>query len=262
MGYWIDRHQAFRDSELGLVRLRAFGVYNIQVVQPALFISRLVGTMAQLTTADVEEYLKTVIVSRLNDYLGEHLGSLFALPGKYEEISNGLQKRLRADFSNFGLALSQLYITAITPPPDVQQAIDDRSRMSAVGDLDKLIKMKAAMAMEQAAANPGGAAAGLGMGVGMMMPALLRAPPTTQVPCPECQSLGSIDAHFCSGCGHQLVVFDRCGFCGKNLSPNAKYCSRCGHTVAEKPVPRVCAKCGSADLPGAVFCNQCGQKFE
>ena len=77
---------AFRDSELGLIRLRAHGVFNIQVIQPLLFINTMVGTMGQFTTEQIEEYLKRVIVSRFNDHLGEHLDSLLNLPGTYDEL--------------------------------------------------------------------------------------------------------------------------------------------------------------------------------
>ncbi len=61
---------AFKDSELGLIRLRAHGVFNVRVVQPVLFINTLVGTMGVFTTEEIEAYLKRVIVSRFNDYLG------------------------------------------------------------------------------------------------------------------------------------------------------------------------------------------------
>jgi len=83
---------AFKDSELGLIRLRAYGVFNIHVIQPLLFINTLVGTMGTFNTGEIEEYLKRVIVSRFNDHLGEHLDSILNLPGTYEELSEGLQK--------------------------------------------------------------------------------------------------------------------------------------------------------------------------
>src|SRR4030043_191189 len=63
---------AFKDADLGLIRLRAHGIFNIQIVQPVLFINTLVGTMGIFTTEEIEEYLKRVIVSRFNDHL-EHL---------------------------------------------------------------------------------------------------------------------------------------------------------------------------------------------
>ena len=67
---------AFKDSELGLIRLRAFGVFNLQIVQPVLFINSMVGTKGMFTTAEIEEYLNRVIVSRFNDYMGDTLNSI------------------------------------------------------------------------------------------------------------------------------------------------------------------------------------------
>ena len=269
---------AFRDSELGLVRLRAHGVFNLQIAQPILFINTLVGTMGRFTTEEIEEYLKRVIVSRFNDHLGENLDSLFNLPGRYDELSEGLQKRLQEDFSHLGLALDNLYITSITPPEEVQQTIDDKSRLGVIQDMDKLIKMKAAMALEKASESDGSAGAGMGMGMGFMMPAMFAgalqsqtaaapaaggvAAPAPEIQCPDCQHNIPKDSRFCPLCGHQLIVHDQCQNCGKNLPPNAKFCPRCGHPADEKPEPKFCPKCGNENLPGAGFCNQCGEKLD
>jgi membrane protease subunit (stomatin/prohibitin family) len=144
---------AFRDSELGLIRLRAHGIFNIQIVQPVLFINTLVGTMGKITADDIAGYLKMVIVSRLNDYLGETVDTIFNLPGKFDDMSSRLQGNLEKDFAHFGLRLSQLYITSITPPNEVQSAIDDQGRVAVLKDMDKFVQMKAAMAMENASAN-------------------------------------------------------------------------------------------------------------
>ena len=65
-----------------------------------------------------------------------------------------------------------MYINSITPPPEVQTAIDDHSRLAVLGDLDKLVKMKAAMAIEKSAQAHSGAATGLDMGIAMMMPGI------------------------------------------------------------------------------------------
>jgi membrane protease subunit (stomatin/prohibitin family) len=261
---------AFKDSELGLIRLRAFGVFNIQVVQPILFINRLVGTQGIYTTEEIEEYLNRVIVSRFNDYMGETIDTILNLPSKYDELSKGLSNRLQNDFTHFGLGLTDLYTNAITPPPEVEQAIDDRSRMGVFQDMDKLMQMKAAMAMEKAATAEGGAASGMGMGMGVMMPAMLSRyfdaakagePSQETFLCPECKFTIPANAKFCPQCGHQLVVFLKCAHCGKNLTPNAKFCSRCGHTVDEKPPAKACPKCGEENLPDSVYCNHCGEKL-
>lgn len=266
---------AFKDSELGLVRLRAFGVFNFQVVQPVLFINTLVGTKGMLTTAEIEEYLNRVIVSRFNDLMGASLDSILNLPSRYAELSEGLAEQLRQDFSHFGIRLTHLYINAITPPPEVQQAIDDRSRMGAFQDMNKLMQMKAAMAMEKAAQSegPSGAVDGMGAGLGLMLPAMfaqyfaggaLRRPAESDPAvstCPECRHPVPIDAKFCPHCGHQQVVFDQCQKCSKNLTPGARFCPRCGHAVADQPLPRTCTKCGAENLADSIYCNQCGEKL-
>ncbi|RUM35858.1 MAG: SPFH domain-containing protein [Desulfobulbus sp.] len=259
---------AFRDAELGMVRLRAHGVFNIRIVQPVLFINTLAGTMGKYTSEQVEEYLKRVIVSRFNDYLGEKLRTLFDLPGHFDALALGLQQRLTKDFVRFGLALDGLYITSITPPEEVQSAIDDRSRLSVIQDMDKFVRMKAAMAMEKAATAGGEAGAGLGLGMGMMMPGMFGGLQTKTpaqeaevVRCPECDNTIPVDARFCPYCSHQQVVVRKCINCGKNLSANARFCPRCGHPADEKPQIAVCPHCHANNLPGAVFCNQCGRKI-
>jgi membrane protease subunit (stomatin/prohibitin family) len=260
---------AFKDSELGLIRLRAFGIFNIKVHQPVLFINNLVGTMGIFTTENLEEFLARIIVSRFNDHLGENLDSIFKLPGKYDELSAGMIKRLEEDFSHYGLGLSHLYISSITPPPDVQQAIDDKSRMSVFDDINKLLKMKAAMAMEKMSEQQGEAGTGVGLGLGLMMPSMFseclksagKKADQQEMSCPECNKAITADSKFCSSCGHQLVVFQKCTDCGKNLPPHAKFCSRCGARVDVKSQLRICPHCGIENLKESTFCNQCGEKL-
>jgi membrane protease subunit (stomatin/prohibitin family) len=263
---------AFRDAELGLIRLRAFGVFNIRVLQPALLVNTLVGTQGVFTADAIEEYLNRVIVSRFNDFMGEQLDTIFNLPARYDELAKGLTRALEEDFSRFGLGLSQLFINSITPPPEVQKAIDDKSRLSVFDDLNKLLKMKAAMAMETASQSQGNAGAGLGMGMGFMMPAMFAEafksapsdPASTQETfnCPDCKQAVPKDGKFCPYCGHQLLVFQRCSQCGKNLPPNAKFCVQCGRPVEQKPEPVKCQKCGTENLPKSAFCNNCGERIQ
>jgi membrane protease subunit (stomatin/prohibitin family) len=259
---------AFKDSELGLVRLRAFGIFNVRVLQPVLFINSLVGTQGIYTTDEIAEYLNRVIVSRFNDYMGETLDSILNLPRQYDELSEGLAKRLQDDFARFGLGLQQLYINSITPPVEVQKAIDDKGRLALFDDLNRLAQMKAAMAMEKAAESRGEAGAGLGMGIGMMMPAMFAesqrkgdSAPAPTVTCPKCRQDIPREAKFCPQCGHHLLVFIQCVQCGKNLSPDAKFCSRCGSPVDQKNPVLKCTHCGAENLPNATYCNQCGEKL-
>ncbi|MCI5194698.1 MAG: SPFH domain-containing protein [Candidatus Electrothrix sp. AW5] len=276
---------AFRDSELGFVRLRAHGVFNIRIVQPVLFINTLAGTMGKYSTEQIEDYLRRVIVSRLNDYLGETLDTLFDLPAQFDELATGLKKRLVKDFIRFGLALDEIYISSITPPEEVQAAIDDRSRLGAIKDMDQFVRMKAGMAMEKAALANNEAGAGLGLGMGMMMPGMFantantantpnisgvagasgtpsdQASNVTTTECSDCANTIAADARFCPFCGHQQVVLLQCVHCGKNLTPGAKFCSRCGQPADKKPAACICSNCQNENLPEAKFCDNCGQQL-
>jgi membrane protease subunit (stomatin/prohibitin family) len=261
---------AFKDDDLGLIRLRAFGIFNVRVVQPVLFINRLVGTQGIVTTADLEEYLARVIVSRFNDHLGENLDSVLNLPGRYDGLAAGLCSRLEKDFAHFGLALSQLYINSITPPSDVQKAIDDKSRLGVFDDINRLLKMKAAMALEKISEQQGEAGAGIGMGLGVMMPSMftdmMKSVPegddeSAGAACPDCGKSVPVEARFCPACGHQIVVAQQCPKCGKNLTAHAQFCSRCGAAAEREEDEAKCGHCGTENLKGAVYCNQCGEKL-
>ena len=266
---------AFKDTQLGLVRLRAFGIFNLKIVQPVLFVNRLVGTQGVYTTEDISEYLNQVVVSRFNDYIGEKISTIFDLPAQYDELAKGLSKKIQEDFSRFGLGLTSLYINAITPPPEVQQAIDDKSRMEVFDDMNKLMQMKTAMAMEKIAQGSdsiagNGAQAGMGMGLGVMLPGMFAQqlssqgqnapPPPATTQCCECKNMIPMDANFCPQCGHQQVIFEKCQSCGKNITVGTLFCPRCGKAVHEEIKTRFCAKCGAKDLGDALFCNQCGEK--
>ena len=274
---------AFKDSELGLVRLRAFGIFNMRVLQPVLFVNTIVGAQGAYSTADIEEYLGRVIVSRLNDVLGEKVDTMLNLPKLYDEMAEELMKRLAADFNRLGLGLAQLYINSITPPQEVQQAIDDRSKLSALNDMNAFLKLKAAASLENVSRQPGGGTAagpagnmastmgaGMGLGMGFMMPSMIaglfKDPAKPELlkqalVCPECGNPIAADAKFCAACGHQLMVVQQCGACGTDLPPTAKFCPRCGAAVDQKPAPRKCPHCGTENLKDATYCNHCGEKL-
>ena len=262
---------AFKDSEMGLVRLRAHGMFNIRVIQPLLFINSLIGTVPTLSTEDIEEYLSRVIVSRLNDFMGANLDTILNLPGQYESWARGLQENIQDEFKHFGLALTDLFINAITPPPEVQQAIDDRSKLGLFDDMSRLMQLKAAMSMEKAAENQGSAGEGMGMSMGLMMPAMMNqfmqstpqqtSPSAATQTCPDCNHQIPTDASFCPYCGHHIMVVDQCRNCGKNLAANAKFCPNCGTRVEKETGKRFCPSCGAENLPHANFCNSCGEKL-
>jgi membrane protease subunit (stomatin/prohibitin family) len=167
----------FRDAELTMVRLRAFGRFSMRVLDPGIFLQQLVGTRGTYTTGSIEDFLRDICVARLNDLLGETLKTILDLPRYYDELSGALKGRVADDFAKYGVELVDFLIGAITPPEEVQKMIDERAGMGAIGDMNRYMAFKAARAVEAAATNPGetGSTAGLGLGagIGMMMPQLI-----------------------------------------------------------------------------------------
>jgi membrane protease subunit (stomatin/prohibitin family) len=269
---------AFKDSELGMIRIRAFGIYTMRIVQPLLFINTLVGTQGVYTTQEISDYLRDVTVSRLNDLMGESLDSIFGLPKIYDELAVALKARLREDLTRYGIELVDVYINSITPPEEVQKMIDERSGMKAVGDLDRFLKFKAAKAMGDAARGEGGEVGGagaasgmgigLGAGLGMLIPGILQktfqeggvaSKSSLLAKCPKCHTEIHQESRFCAHCGHQVVIINRCSQCGKDLPVEANFCMVCGVKVEKRE--KVCSHCHGKNLPHANFCNSCGEKL-
>ncbi len=162
----------FRDAELSFVQLRASGKFSIRITDPRLFMMEIVSTQGLFTTNEIEDYLRDGIVSRLNSVLGKNLKTVFDLGQYYPQIESGVKSEVSDFFNSMGIELTDLIISGIVPPEEVQEKINERSSMGAVGNLDAYMKFKAAQAMEKAAENEGGggmAGMGAGMGAGMMM---------------------------------------------------------------------------------------------
>jgi len=169
----------FRDADFGMVRLRSFGKYSFRVVDSALLLNMLVGTQGKYTTAEATAFLRDLVISRLTDLLGTLGISILDLPSKYDEVAAGTRAKVADEFGKYGLELVDFFINAITPPEEVQKAIDARSAMGAVGDLNAFMKFQAAQSMSRMAEQGGGTAGGamgmgMGAGFGMMMPGLIQ----------------------------------------------------------------------------------------
>lgn len=159
-----------RDAEFGPVRLRSFGTYVIQMKDPAVFVRQVAGTDGNFKTEEITEQLRNTIVSRFTDILGESKIPVLDLAGNYDELGKFLTTRIHPDFEGYGLDLVALLVENISLPPEVEQAMDKRSSMGVIGDLNRYSQFQAAEAMRDAAKNPSGTAgAGMGMGMGFAM---------------------------------------------------------------------------------------------
>ena len=264
---------AFRDRELGLIRLRGYGTYTCRIVEPMVFLNRLVGHQALYTTDDIADYLRDVIIARINDLFGERLDTIFDLPQQYTELAQQVREIVGVEFSKYGMELMDFYISAITPPEEVQKMIDQRSGMEAVGDLDKFLKFgmaKALSASGESGMPSAGAGLGMGAGIGLMAPMFIskalapdqtdfKKEPLPTVTCPACGADTPEESRFCYKCGHQMVSINRCGQCAALLPADAEYCLKCGHKLTEGTA---CGQCGKTLPPGTRYCYHCGNKIE
>jgi membrane protease subunit (stomatin/prohibitin family) len=159
-----------RDAEFGPIRVRAFGTYTMRVADAGTFVRELVGTEGRYTTEQLTTQLRNMIVARFSDLLGENKIPLLDLAGNYDELGKFLGGRLAEDFTRIGIAVPSLLVENVSLPPEVEQALDKRSSMGVIGDLNRYTQFQAAEAMKAAAENPSGTAgAGMGMGMGFAM---------------------------------------------------------------------------------------------
>ena len=162
-----------RDTDLGLVRLRAFGTFSLQVSDPALFVNKIVGGQGIYDTRQITRFLRGIVVAKMTDLLGELGKGLFDLPALYDEIGAGIKAKVQDDFANLGIQLKTLYVNSISPTEETARAIDERASMGAIGDMQKYMQYQTARGIRDAAQSGGeaggltGAGVGLGAGVGM-----------------------------------------------------------------------------------------------
>src|SRR3954447_17264143 len=145
-----------RDPEFGPVRIRAFGTYAVQVADPATFLRELIGTDPSFETYEITGQVRSLIVSRFTDAIAKlHVGVL-DMAGNYARVAQEAQVKMSDELGNMGLKLPTFLIENISLPPEVEQALDTRTKMGMIGDMSQYTKYQAAEAIGTAAANPGG----------------------------------------------------------------------------------------------------------
>lgn len=223
--YFINTHQfldqkwgtanpvMMRDAEFGMVRLRAFGIYSFRVEDPTAFLKEVFGTSAYMTVEGVTGQIKRTLVSGLSDAIAQSKIPALDLAANYDELGQYAMQAIAPRISSLGLQLENLVIENISLPEEVEKAMDRRTSMGVVGDLNKYTQFQAAEAMREAANNPGGfAGMGTGLGVGAMMAgAVQSANQAAQQPA----AAPAGETKFCSECGAKI-------------QRSAKFCPECG----------------------------------
>jgi excisionase family DNA binding protein len=157
---------------LGVALLQGFGTYSIEVSDPQQFVTQVVGTKASYVMDDIDDRLRTMLLSKLADLLGETgaNNSVLEMIGLTEELGAGVRAKAQPDFAALGLTLKSFYIGNLKPSSKSAQELRDMGML----DMATYTQLQAADAMRDAAQNEGGGAGltagiGAGMGIGNLM---------------------------------------------------------------------------------------------
>ncbi len=158
-----------RDKDFGRVSLRAFGTYTFKVSDPVKFIKEIVGTDGDFTTDEISGELRSMIVTRFIDAIGESGLALLDFAQNYKDLSDFCEKKLAEELTDYGLEITKFLISSISLPEELQKKLDEGTGMNMLGDMNKYAQMKGADAMEKAAGNTGGGGGGIENMMGMAM---------------------------------------------------------------------------------------------
>ncbi|MBR4710585.1 MAG: SPFH domain-containing protein [Clostridia bacterium] len=232
-----------RDTEFGMIRLRAFGSFSFRVNDPEALLRECFGTAKTYTVEDVQGIIKRTAVSSLSDAIAESKIPALDIAANYDELAGYALAQINPKIANLGVQLTAFVIENVSLPEEVEKAMDRRTSMGVVGDLNKYTQYQAAEAMRESANTPGSTAgAGVGLGAGMAMGQMFTNAFAAQQPAaPAAPAAGT----FCSSCGKPIAV-------------GARFCSNCG---AQQAAQRVCPKCGQPVAADARFCSGCGAQL-
>lgn len=304
--YWVQKRDfrstfgtseplTFRDPEFGVIRLRAFGQFAYRVSDPTMLITQFVGTKGLTKSDEIVGWLKDQIVMVLNDVLGELKSqkqmSALDIPAYLQEIEQFCLGRLGTETDPYGLKITKFSGLNINLPDEVQQAVDKRGAMSALGV--NYLQYQTGKAIEgigtgaaQGGEASGFAGLGAGMGAGFSMAQGMTqgmsggggAPPAfgsqpgpgsqngtaypagaqgqNMISCISCKTMIPAGVKFCPACGAEQKSVVTCKTCNAPLTPGAKFCPSCGNPVEAKK--KFCTGCGKEIEEGVKFCAECG----
>lgn len=159
-----------RDPEFGPVRLRSFGTYTMRVTDAGSLLKNLVGTDGLFQVEEVQAQLRNQLVAAVSQFLGTGKTAALDLMGKSAEVNAQIEKFINEQLAEWGITLSKFNIENISFPPEVEAALDQRTKMGVLGDMQKFTQFQTATAIGDAAKNPGGTAGdAMGLGAGVVL---------------------------------------------------------------------------------------------
>jgi len=170
-----------RDSEFGMVRVRAYGIYTYRVADPGLFYREISGTRDVYTADDLEEQLRNMVVATLSSTLGSSSVPFIDMAANQGLMSQNVAAALAPAFERYGIKLDNFTVENVSLPEPLQKALDTRIAVSMSGDLNKFTQYQAASSIPLAAQNEGGIAGiGAGLAAGAVLAQTMTANMSTQ----------------------------------------------------------------------------------
>ena len=154
-----------RDNDLGIVRVRAFGTYDFRITDPKVFLKEVAGSDHNFRLDEFAETMRSRVVSVFAEALAQAKIPVFDVASRYTELGTALLPLINPVITaKYGLEVSAFIVENVSVPPEVEQAVDKRSSMAAVGNLNDYVKFQMAQGMEKGGGS-GGAATELAVGL-------------------------------------------------------------------------------------------------
>jgi len=157
-----------RDDDFGIVRLRAFGTYDFKIIEPKLFLKEVAGSDQNFRLEEFADTMRSRIVSVFSDALASSHVPVLDVATRFTELGEALLPLINPVVgTKYGLEITSFILENVSVPPEVEQAIDKRSSMAAIGNLNEFVKYQMGKGMETGTAGGAGMAAELAVGFGI-----------------------------------------------------------------------------------------------
>lgn len=157
-----------RDQDFGIVRVRAFGTFDFKISDPKLFLKEVAGSDNHFRLDEFADTMRSRIVSVFSDALATAKVPVLDLATRYSDLGEALLPVINPlTTGKYGIEISSFILENASVPPEVEQAIDKRSSLSAIGNLNDYVKFQMAEGMAKGGGGPAGSAAEIAMGFGM-----------------------------------------------------------------------------------------------